>query len=323
MHIDVKIPSEHTICGRRYAGEYQIYFYHAKRRLPIVQSVLIEIHPRDRRHKHFQKVLDEWQAISDNRRMSCLHKKRKAKEIEDRFVRRMHNFVVAGMDSDDISLAVEDGDDRGPESQRKSEISRTGEHNLEDDHGMSTLFDEPQEYRNVIQNPAKKMKDPANHPAFESLQDDLNLSNHRDQNHARRTKKKEPTPSASPSTSQAPSPAPSSAPTSRPKWNPFHPRIVNSIYFYGYRGSLTEPPCSEWVSWRVLDKPMQISTQQWMQIRDILFGQVDDHCKRTSVHWKGSVARPTQSFNDRPLWKCTPRDYLSDIDKANNKSSKS
>jgi hypothetical protein len=114
--------------------------------------------------------------------------------------------------------------------------------------------------------------------------------------------------------SSSPIPSRTSAPT-RAKWNPFQPRILNSIYFYGYGGSLTEPPCSEWVAWRVLDVPMQISTSQWNQMRDILFHQVDDNCRRTSVSWNGSVARPTQSLNDRPLWRCTKDDYLSDVER--------
>ena len=50
-------------------------------------------------------------------------------------------------------------------------------------------------------------------------------------------------------------------------------------------------------------------------MRDILFGQIDSDCKRTSVHWRGSVARPTQSLNERPLWQCTRDDYESDVEK--------
>ena len=31
-------------------------------------------------------------------------------------------------------------------------------------------------------------------------------------------------------------------------WNPFHETIIRSLWFYGYEGSLTEPPCSGTVS---------------------------------------------------------------------------
>ena len=132
-----------------------------------------------------------------------------------------------------------------------------------------------------------------------------------------------PSPSSSPTSppsSRANSSPPSSTPTrnpptSRVKWDPFQPRIVNSIYFYGYGGSLTEPPCSEWVSWRVLDTPMQISSAQLNQMSNILFGHLDQDCKRNNVQWQNSVARPTQSLNDRELWQCTRDDYESDVEK--------
>ena len=124
-----------------------------------------------------------------------------------------------------------------------------------------------------------------------------------------------PSPSSSYSSTTTPSPTTSPTQTPRPVWNPFWPRIINSIHFYGYGGSLTEPPCSEWVAWRVLDTPMQISLDQWEQMRNILFNQVDEKCHRTSVHYEGSVARPTQSLNGRPLWKCSVNDYVSDVEK--------
>ena len=79
VHIDIKIPSEHTICGKHYLGEYQIYFYHAKRRQPIVQSILMEIHPKDRKHKHFQKAINKWQDVADQRKIKCFKKESKQK----------------------------------------------------------------------------------------------------------------------------------------------------------------------------------------------------------------------------------------------------
>ncbi|MNH18937.1 Carbonic anhydrase precursor [compost metagenome] len=40
--------------------------------------------------------------------------------------------------------------------------------------------------------------------------------------------------------------------------------------FYRFSGSLTTPPCSEGVSWMVLDKPVNVSTEQIAQFRSIV-----------------------------------------------------
>ena len=95
-------------------------------------------------------------------------------------------------------------------------------------------------------------------------------------------------------------------------WSPFHKDIIRTIYFYGYWGSLTEPPCSDEVTYRILLEPFYISKQQLLQLQSILFNQVDDQCKRTSVHYKGSVARPLQDQTNRPMWKCTNENFERD-----------
>ena len=358
-HIDIKIPSEHTICGKRFAGEYQIYFYHPKRRKPIVQSILMEIHPKERTHKHFQKALNEWQAIFDEKRANCWNRERETHKEEDRFVRRMENFLLTSIDSAEVSLRGDTTYDNDQEE--RNDLSGLDIRARE----QSTILDEPEDDSYRFQTLLGKIRRRASNPVFEEHYEKVNLgpassadggnrkhsiqSQSQHQNLRRRNIENNrtsilneseplsqspslatslifnesltPPPSFAPSlifnesATQPPSFTPTSVPTERVRWDPFHPRIINSIYFYGYDGSLTEPPCSEWVSWRVLDTPMQISTAQWTQMRDILFGQIDSDCKRTSVHWRGSVARPTQSLNERPLWQCTRDDYESDVEK--------
>ena len=102
--------------------------------------------------------------------------------------------------------------------------------------------------------------------------------------------------------------------TERKIWDPYHPEILPSIHFYGYSGSLTEPPCTDFIEWRVIDKPMLISPEQLLQMQTLLFNHVDNKCRLTSNHFEGSVARPIQDASRRPVYQCTCRDFLADDD---------
>jgi carbonic anhydrase len=95
-------------------------------------------------------------------------------------------------------------------------------------------------------------------------------------------------------------------------WDPHHEMLIPSIYFYRYEGSLTEPPCGEWVSWFIADKPMIISLEQLERLKTILFLNVDENCRRTSVQWGHSVARPIQDTAGRDVWQCTSDDFKAD-----------
>jgi hypothetical protein len=100
-------------------------------------------------------------------------------------------------------------------------------------------------------------------------------------------------------------------------WDPYHPMLIPTYWFYGYDGSLTEPPCTEFVSWFVMDAPMVISPGQLEQLKTILFNHVDPDCQRTSVHYDQSVARPIQETAGRQIWRCTPDDFPPDSERQN------
>lgn len=95
-------------------------------------------------------------------------------------------------------------------------------------------------------------------------------------------------------------------------FTPHHEKLVPSIHFFGYEGSLTEPPCSEFVTWFITDVPMEMSFDQLEQLKRIQFNYVDPHCKKTSIHFRESNARPIQDTFGRPVWRCTPDDFLAD-----------
>jgi hypothetical protein len=95
-------------------------------------------------------------------------------------------------------------------------------------------------------------------------------------------------------------------------WSPHDPWLVPSIYFFGYEGSLTEPPCSEWVTWFVIDTPMKMNFAQLEQMKRLIFLHVSPDCDWTSVHYRQSVARPIQDSFGRPVWRCTQQNFEAD-----------
>jgi carbonic anhydrase len=95
-------------------------------------------------------------------------------------------------------------------------------------------------------------------------------------------------------------------------WDPHHAMLVPSLYFWRYDGSLTDPPCGEFVTWFVSDKAMTISTDQLRRMKQVLFTHVDRNCEQTSVQFDESVARPVQSTAGRPVWHCTSENYAPD-----------
>jgi Eukaryotic-type carbonic anhydrase len=92
-------------------------------------------------------------------------------------------------------------------------------------------------------------------------------------------------------------------------WDPHNFMLVPTIYFYRYDGSLTEPPCGEYVTWWVADRPMTIGMDQLEQMQRLLFWSLDPDCHRMSVQHGRSVARPLQKINNRPVWRCTPSNF--------------
>ena len=101
------------------------------------------------------------------------------------------------------------------------------------------------------------------------------------------------------------------------KWDPMLPWFIyRSVHFWGYSGSITEPPCFQGVNWRVLDVPMRISMRQLFQLKRIMFDHVDpDTCLKTSTHYEESNARPVQEWTEGGVYRCRRSDYASDMER--------
>eukprot|EP00588_Corethron_pennatum_P018240 CAMPEP_0194305688 /NCGR_PEP_ID=MMETSP0171-20130528/3061_1 /TAXON_ID=218684 /ORGANISM="Corethron pennatum, Strain L29A3" /LENGTH=418 /DNA_ID=CAMNT_0039057293 /DNA_START=50 /DNA_END=1306 /DNA_ORIENTATION=+ len=81
-------------------------------------------------------------------------------------------------------------------------------------------------------------------------------------------------------------------------------------HYYGYKGSLTMPPCSDSVFWYIMNNKQKISKGQLQRLKDLIAGYRDKSCRLgTYADKNGSVARPLQSSRGRSIFQCTNKDY--------------
>jgi carbonic anhydrase len=224
VHIDFKVPSEHTIGGQRFDAEMQIFHVLAKRRRMPVQSVLISA-TVDGYNYYFEDALVEFQYLFDVHSAQC-----------GNFQRRSRQLVA------DVDKLLGEGN-----SSPYIDYQTWAEY--------STQLDEP----NIVSGV---------HAMRRNLQNAI--------------------------------------------WDPYHEMLIPSIYFWRYEGSLTEPPCGEWISWFISDKPMIISLSQLERMKNVLFNHVDPYCRRTSTQFGHSVARPIQETAGRDVWLCQATDFAPD-----------
>jgi len=83
----------------------------------------------------------------------------------------------------------------------------------------------------------------------------------------------------------------------------------NKEYYYGYKGSLTVPPCTQSVFWYVADKPITMSKQQLKKIKALLASYRNKNCELDSyADSEGGVARKIVNSKGS-MFKCDKSDY--------------
>jgi len=101
------------------------------------------------------------------------------------------------------------------------------------------------------------------------------------------------------------------------KWSIYSP--FKKEYYYGYRGSLTAPPCSNSVNWYVMNDQQKISRKQLGRIQDLITDYLDEDCQYGTYaetrKGKVSVARPLQNSRGRSIFQCTKNDYPIKVEK--------
>jgi len=80
-------------------------------------------------------------------------------------------------------------------------------------------------------------------------------------------------------------------------------RLIPTSWYCGYRGTLTAPPCTERIHWRIMDLPIPISRSQVTRMQNLLVNRLDSNCKKVSSAYKGTVNRPLQSKR-KTVWCC-------------------
>jgi carbonic anhydrase len=98
-------------------------------------------------------------------------------------------------------------------------------------------------------------------------------------------------------------------------YNPYTKLPANSTMYY-YSGSLTTPPCSEIVSWNVVDTPISLSIIEYKSIVDLILSFTDPAtCLPASVHSpSGYTSRPVQPLNGRTITHFCPKGTESRFD---------
>lgn len=320
VHVDFKFPAEHRINGQQYEGEMQIYHVHpGRKRLPVI-SVLMHV-PDEEEHQR------EEQTAKDN----GVHYRRHA---DIRGSHPQHQYQLQRYDNNTghneyMQRAIDAF--QYEYDTNMADCANPGIHNrLRRRRGQSAL-----KFGDGKQGIHKRGDDI--NGETNGAEEEATITNRRhkdgekqeDRNGLRRRRRIR--------TLEQEEYKPQPKPPKPIKWSPYHESLITTEYFYGYDGSLTEPPCTEIVSWFVMDEPMTISSYQLEQMKHILFtnvvggsnnkGDTDDDdddddntlsCETTSVHYQNSVARPIQETSDRQVWHCTRDNFPPDNEREYN-----
>lgn len=98
-----------------------------------------------------------------------------------------------------------------------------------------------------------------------------------------------------------------------PRKRMFPYNMWQSIWYYGYYGSLTTPPCTPVVQWYILEEPRRISRRQYKRLTNLLKQSRDATCQADSAvdARTGDSFRPiqTRDVTYQHIYRCTFDDF--------------
>mmetsp|Transcript_50738 Transcript_50738/g.57467 ORF Transcript_50738/g.57467 Transcript_50738/m.57467 type:complete len:755 (+) Transcript_50738:294-2558(+) len=329
LHVDFKFPAEHRIYGQTFDGEMQIYHIHpGRKRLPVV-SVLMKVvadssndddadadadadgnnhydYNNAGHNEYFQRAIDAFQYEYDTNMSHCANNAIRNHNRRSRRQRRLQNRaaktaarrkweVLGTPTNSDMTIAANTrGNNTSHIDAFDYTINVTVKYNgSETSYGEDRIiYDIDRLVNTTFGGSWEKLHWYANLLRQDSNSNSSNFTTQKEEHRRRRL--------------------------AVSKWYPYHESLIPTYYFYGYDGSLTEPPCTEIVSWFVMDTPMTISKNQLEQMKHILFTNINGNtCEGSSVHFYNSVARPIQeTTSNRQVWHCTRNDFVPDHERG-------
>jgi len=275
--LEVHLRSEHVVDGRRFDGEINMIHIGTEeqnRELAILSILLESRAPRD--EPRFQRFLDKWQAIADKVRDNLANLNQADNNRRRRDQEQEHIRSTATM-LNEYHAAAQSMIHQGRFHPRSSYLGL--------DFDAQAVDTEANNTQNL-------------HKAEDSHQGNVHKeiteSQDRQNSYQRNLQQNSTNPVGS----------------IRKKF-PYD--LWPSIYYYRYQGSMTYPPCSKNVQWRIFDIPMRISRRQYKQLARLLESYVDESTGKSAsvLSSNGENMSPLYPINSKKqnVTHCTYKQY--------------
>mmetsp|Transcript_25589 Transcript_25589/g.55972 ORF Transcript_25589/g.55972 Transcript_25589/m.55972 type:complete len:517 (-) Transcript_25589:142-1692(-) len=315
--LEIHLRSEHLVDGKRYDGEIQmVHFGQGEdRHLATIVSVLLDGGGRVD-HLEFQWLLDQWQRVADDMEAECSYGNGRSagdEEEKDGGGMRCRRMMAA--------MEVEGRDEVIERRRRRMKLlmeSEEGDDNKSITSEYATPRTEEEYVKAYYGRNAASAEDVTREDVSEEGEE-VDITTDQDQDHQQQHQQRRRRAQYGDASCRADKRG-HGCPGYGKRRKQFPYTLWPTIYYYGYRGSLTTPPCSDAVNWRVLDVPLKISKRQLGQLARLLDpayrnGGGSGDCGRgedrstSRLSPTGENYRPIQPRGQADIFHCTASDF--------------